>query len=149
MDWNNKIENILNNKKWIKNDTGLWKIQCCKLFKDNEELMLFIVTDELNGPAVTKVEKVVITNNNNELVMFYDNQYDIVLEEGEYEHYSEFLTVREWDALFSGNAVKELLEMDMVSEEEGFYVEPHEGIERFMNNYDERASEEIAEHFNL
>ncbi|KYH29041.1 MULTISPECIES: hypothetical protein [Clostridium] len=149
MDWNKKIEDIINNKKWIKNDTGLWKIQCCKLFKDNGELMLFIVTDELNGPAVARVEKVVVTNNSSELVMFYDNEYDAVLEEDEYEHYSEFLTREEWDVLFSGNAAKELFEMDMLSEEEGFYVEPHEGIERFMNNYDKEISEEIAGYFNL
>lgn len=147
MDWNSKIENIIQNKKWIKNDTGLWKVQCCKLVRDKEELMVFIVTDELDGPAYARVEKMVITNN--ELVVFYDGEYGAPLEENEYENFSDLLTQREWKALFSGNAVSELLDMDIVTEEEGFYIESHEGINRFINNFDEKASEEIAEHFNL
>ncbi|MEA4825808.1 MAG: hypothetical protein VB130_04135 [Clostridium sp.] len=147
MDWNSKIENIIQNKKWIKNDTGLWKVQCCKLVRDKEELMVFIVTDELDGPAYARVEKMVITNN--ELVVFYDGEYGAPLEENEYENFSDLLTQREWRVLFSGNAVSELLDMDIVTEEEGFYIESHEGINRFINNFDEKASEEIAEHFNL
>lgn len=147
MDWNSKIENIIQNKKWIKNDTGLWKVQCCKLVRDKEELMVFIVTDELDGPAYARVEKMVITNN--ELVIFYDGEYGAPLEENEYENFSDLLTQREWRVLFSGNAVSELLDMDIVTEEEGFYIESHEGINRFINNFDEKASEEIAEHFNL
>ncbi|MGY0375038.1 hypothetical protein [Clostridium sp. JNZ J1-5] len=147
MDWNSKIENIIQNKKWIKNDTGLWKVQCCKLVRDKEELMVFIVTDELDGPAYARVEKMVITNN--ELVVFYDGEYGAPLEENEYENFSDLLTQREWKALFSGNAASELLDMDIVTEEEGFYIESHEGVNRFINNFDEKASEEIAEHFNL
>lgn len=149
MNWNKKVESIIENGMWIKNDTGLWKVQCCKLIRDKEELMLLIVTDELDGPALVRVEKIVVTNNDNELVVFYDGEYKVTLDEEEYENYSEVLTREEWDALFSGNATKQLLEMDVVTEQEGFYVESHEGMSRFVDNYDERASEEIAEYFNL
>ncbi|KMJ93104.1 hypothetical protein CBCST_22440, partial [Clostridium botulinum C str. Stockholm] len=62
MNWDNKIEDIIRNDKWIKNDTGLWKVQCSKLFKDEERLKLLLVTDELDGPACAKVEKIVVTN---------------------------------------------------------------------------------------
>ncbi|MCY6485202.1 hypothetical protein OW763_12720 [Clostridium aestuarii] len=147
MEWNQKIEDIINNKKWIANDNGLWKIQCCKLVNDEDELMVFIVADELEGPACARVEKVIVTGS--ELVLFYDSQYDYVLEESEYDNYSKFITSEEWKILFKGNAIGDLKEMNMISEEEGFYVEPHEGIERYMSNYDKRVSEEIAEHFNL
>lgn len=149
MDWNSKIESIIKNKKWIKNDTGLWKVQCCKLVRDKEELMVFIVTDELDGPAISRVEKIVVTNNNNELVVFYDGEFDTTLDEEDYDSYSEFFTLKEWSALFSGNAAKELLEMDIVTDEEGFYIESHEGMSRFIGNFDENASEEIAEYFKL
>lgn len=149
MDWNREIEDIIENKRWIKNDTGLWKVQCCKLVRDKEELMVFIVTDELDGPAYARVEKIVVTNNNNELVVFYDGEYGAPLEENEYENFSDLITQQEWKALFSGNAVSELINMNLVTEEEGFYIESYEGINKFINNFDEKASEEIAEHFNL
>lgn len=149
MDWNSKIENIIKNKKWIKNDTGLWKVQCCKLVRDKEELMVFIVTDELDGPAISRVEKIVVTNNNNELVVFYDGEFDTTLDEEDYDSYSEFFTLKEWGVLFNGNAAKELLEMDMITDEEGFYIESHEGMSRFIGNFDENASEEITEYFKL
>lgn len=149
MDWNSKIESIIKNKKWIKNDTGLWKVQCCKLVRDKEELMVFIVTDELDGPAISRVEKIVVTNNNNELVVFYDGEFDTTLDEEDYDSYSEFFTLKEWGVLFNGNAAKELLEMDMITDEEGFYIESHEGMSRFIGNFDENASEEITEYFKL
>ena len=128
MNWSQKVENIINNKKWIKNDTGLWKVQCCKLVRDDEDLMVFIVSDELNGPLYTRVEKISVINKNSELVVFYDGQYGAVLEESEYDTYSEFVNESEWQALFSGNATTELLKMNMVTDEEGFYIESHEGI---------------------
>lgn len=149
MDWSQKVENIISNKRWIKNDTGLWKVQCCKLVRDVEDLMVFIVSDELDGPLYTRVEKISVINNNSELVVFYDGQYGSVLEESEYNAYSEFVTEKEWQALFSGNATAELLKMNMVTDEEGFYIESHEGMERFISDFDEQASEELAEHFNL
>lgn len=149
MEWNKKIEDIIKGKKWMRNDSGLWKVQCCKLFRDNEELMILIVADELEGPACARIEKIAVVNNNTELIVFYDNEYDVMLEEDEYENFSEVVSRKEWDVLFEGNATKELIDMGMTLEEEGVYVEPHESVDRFMKNYDEKTSEEIAEHFHL
>ncbi|GEM_PF-1551645 len=149
MNWSKKVENIISNKKWVKNDTGLWKVQCCKLVKEEEDLGVFIVSDELDGPLYTRVEKISVINKNSELVVFYDGQYGSVLDESEYDTYSGLVTENEWKALFSGNATTELIKMNMVTDEEGFYIESHEGMERFINDFDEQASEEIAEHFHL
>lgn len=148
MNWDNKIEDIITNDKWIKNDTGLWKVQCSKLFKDEDRLKLLLVTDELDGPACAKVEKIVVTNNN-DLILFYDDRFDSILKEDEYDKFSKVVNKKEWDTLFTGKATEELVKMNVTSEEKGFYVEPHESVSDFINSYDEKISDELAQHFNL
>lgn len=147
MDWNEKIEEIIKSGKWIKNDIGMARIQCSKLIKDNEELGLFISSDVYNEPVYARVERIVVANN--EVIIFYDNEYESVLEEKEYEDYSDLFSIDEWNALFGGETVEKLKEMNLISEKEGFYVETHESIESYINHYDEIISEDICEHFNL
>lgn len=145
------IKEILENKRWIKNDTGLWKIQCCKLFEEKERLMLLIVTDELNGPSVARVNKIGVLNED-EIVLFYDNEYNSVLEENEYESYSKILTKEEWDILFSGEAAKKLYNINIISDTSGFYVEPHVNMEKFIyecKDYNEKESIEVSKYFNI
>ncbi|EDS76150.1 hypothetical protein [Clostridium massiliodielmoense] len=148
MDWKKRIKDIVNNNKWVKNDTGLWKVQCAKLFEDNNTLRLILVTDELEGPVSAHVEKIIITNNK-DLILFYDERFNSILKEEDYDKFSKIVNREQWDALFTGEATKNLVAMNVVGSEEGFYVEPHEAINQFVDNYDEKLSEELDKQFNL
>lgn len=88
MDWKKRIKDIIDNNKWVKNDTGVWKVQCAKLFEDNNTLRLILVTDELEGPVSTQVEKIIVTNNE-DLVLFYDERFNSILKEEDYDKFSK------------------------------------------------------------
>ncbi|GAB6149971.1 hypothetical protein [Clostridium novyi] len=148
MDWKKRIKDIIDNNKWVKNDTGVWKVQCAKLFEDDNTLRLILVTDELEGPVSTQVEKIIVTNNE-DLVLFYDERFNSILKEEDYDKFSKLVDKEQWDALFTGEATKNLVDMDVVGSEDGFYVEPHEGISRFKDNYNESLSEELDKYFNV
>lgn len=147
MDWNAKVKDIIKKGKWAKNSITLGRVQCGKLVEDNEKLMLFIVSDILEKPLYTKVEKVLVADN--QIVVFYDGEYGSLLEEEEYDKFSAFLKREEWDVLFGGNTVDRLYKMNMLFEEEGFYIEAHETMEDFLGRYDKDASKEICKEYNL
>ena len=44
MNYVKNIENIIKSKKWIKNDIGVGMVQYSKLFRGDEELILFIIS---------------------------------------------------------------------------------------------------------
>lgn len=148
MDWKKRIKDIIDNNKWVKNDTGLWKVQCSKLFQDNNTLGLILVTDELEGPILAEVEKIIVTNNE-DLVIFYDKIFNSVLKEEDYDKFCKIIDKKQWDALFTGEATKNLVDMDVVISENGFYVESHESINQFTGNYNKSLSEELQKYFNV
>lgn len=144
----NKIEHIINNNKWIKNDIGMGRVQCVKLVKDSKELLVIIVSNTLSTPISCRVEKIIISNG--EIIVFYDGQYIQRVEKGEYNRYRNFLNENEWNVIFRHDPIKQLYENRMIGEEEKFYAEMHETLERYMERgYDTEASEFLCKKYNL
>jgi hypothetical protein len=148
MDITNKVDKIIENKKWIKNYIGMGKFQCAKVVKDEKELLILIVSDKSDTPISTRVEKILAVSD--EVILFYDGQYAQKIEKDEFHRYRNFLSEEEWNIILRKDAVEKLVSNNMVSEEEGFYIELHETIETYMNNgYDKQLSDMISTKYNL
>lgn len=148
MNLDNKIEKIINNNKWIKNDIGMGRVQCVKLVKDSKELLVIIVSNTLSTPISCRIEKIIIAHE--EIVVFYDGEYIQRVEKDEYNRYRNFLNENEWNVIFRNDPVKQLYENHMISEEKGFYAEMHETLEKYMESgYDAEASEFLCKKYNL
>ncbi|MCY6369026.1 hypothetical protein [Clostridium ganghwense] len=147
MDWSVKVQKIIDKDKWTKNSITMSRVQCGKLVEENDKLMLFIVSDILDKPFYTRVERVLVADN--QIIAFYDGEYGSLLEENEYNKFSAFFKKEEWDILFGGNTIDRLDKMNMISEEEGFYIEAHETMESFLGRYDKNATEQICTHYKL
>ncbi|MCY6959165.1 hypothetical protein [Clostridium brassicae] len=147
MNWNKKIEDIIRDGKWTKNSIRLGRVQCGKLVEEKGSLALFIVSDILMKPLYTKVEKMVVADN--EIVVFYDEKFGALLEEGEYEKFSRFFNKEEWDVLFGGDTIDRLDKMELIHEREGFYIEPHETMEAYLGKYDQNATKDLCSQYNL
>lgn len=147
MSWDSKIKDIIQQGKWSKNSISLGRVQCAKLAKEDEKLILFIVSDILTKPLYTKVEKIVVANN--EIIAFYDEEFATLLEVEDYNKFSDFFKKEEWDILFGGNTIDRLDKMNLLSDKEGIYVEPHESMNSYLEKYDKNATKEICEEYNL
>ncbi|MDP4143744.1 MAG: hypothetical protein Q8936_04580 [Bacillota bacterium] len=149
MDWNQRLQDIISRKKWVKNDIGKSRVQCVKLINDNNILMIIIVSDTLDHPVIARVEKVLIIDK--QLVLFYDGEYCENIDKDEYARYADFLTNEEWKIIFGGDDVINMLRLNkMISEEEGFYAELHQTIEQFMERgYDKESSESLNKELHL
>lgn len=148
MNHSKNIENIIKSKKWIKNDMGAQKFQYSKLLEIDEELALFIVSNTLEGPIYSRVENLLIVND--ELNLFYNNEFSEVLDREEYEDYSDYLSKAEWRALFDNDPCEKLDENGMASKKEKYYLQSQNNIESIMESgYDEDVTETVREYFNL
>lgn len=147
MDNIKRLEDIINAKKWIRNDIGMGKIQCSKLVNIKDELILIISSDVNEKPVWARVEKILIANR--EIILFYDGEYCEELEQNQYEEYSNFIEENEWKTLFEVGNVSKLVENNMVSSNDGFYVEAHENIKNFEDEFDKEESTKLNEHFNI
>jgi len=148
MNYVKNIENIIKSKKWIKNDMGVQSVQYSKLLGIDEELALFIVSNTLEAPLYSRVENLLIVND--ELNLFYNTEFSEILDREEYEDYSDYLSKGEWESLFDNDPGDTLDENGMVSKKEKYYLQSQENIEGIMENgYDEDATETLREYFNL
>lgn len=148
MDMEIKIDELISNGKWIKNDIGMGRVQCSKMVKDAKELLILIVSDTLDTPICSMVEKILVVSN--EIIIFYDGQYVQKVEKSEYERYKQFLDHEEWKIIFNKGVIKELIKNKMISEDQGFYVEMHETLEQYMKNgYDKKSSDTICNKYHL
>jgi len=148
MNYAKNVENIIKSKKWIKNDIGAQRVQYSKLFEIDEELALFIVSNTLEGTLYSRVENLLIVND--ELNLFYNSEFSDILDREEYEDYSDHLSKGEWESIFDNDPGEKLEENGMVSKKEKYYLQSHENIEAIMENgYDEETTETLREYFNL
>ena len=148
MNYVKNIESIIKSKKWIKNDIGVGRVQYSKLLQIDEELALFIVSNTLEGPIYSRVENLIILND--ELNLFYNNDFSETLDREEYEDFSDYLSKGEWESVFDNEPGEKLDENGMVSKKEKYYLQPQENIEGISEDgYDEDATEVVREYFNL
>lgn len=142
------IEKIIDEGKWVKNDIGMWKIQCAKLVRDKGDLLLILVSDKAGLPVSCRVESALIVHE--ELILFYDKEYSEKVEKNEQHRYKELLTEKEWNIVFEEKVTEKLIKNNMVSEKLGFYAEPHETMKQYLqNDYDLEVSNKICERYNL
>lgn len=148
MNWIKNIEGIIKNGKWVKNNLGMGRIQFGKLVEIDEELMLFIVSDSFDGPLFARVENMLVSNN--ELIIFYDGEYTENVENTDYDEYSNFFSEEEWDAMYSDTVGDALPDLNIVAKKELFYAELSENVDDYIESgYDEEATDEICERFNV
>lgn len=147
MDNIKRLDYIIKEKKWIRNDIGMGKIQCSKLINLKGELILIISSEVNEKPVWARVEKILVVNG--EIILFYDGEYCVELEHQEYEEYKEFVEEDEWNCLFEEGNVSKLIEKDLISSNDGFYVEAHENINNYEEEYDDDESNRLNEHFNI
>lgn len=142
------IKNLINSKKWVRNDMGLGKVQFLKLILVKEKLMLLLISNEIKGPLYAKVENIGVINE--QITIFYDGEYCELLKEKEYESFKENVTEEEWRVLFHSDVTKDLYELGLVEEEKGFTAQIHENIDTFMEtNVDIKASDDICKQYGL
>lgn len=147
MEWNEKVQNIIKDKKWSKNSIRLGRVQCGKLMEEKGELGLVITSDVLTKPLYGRVEKMVVADN--EIIVFYDDNYASILGEEEYDKFSNYFSKEEWQSLFGGDTIEYLEKMNLIEEREGFYLETHETVEQYLGKSDENATKDLCSKFNL
>lgn len=142
-----RIKKIIDEKKWIKNDIGMGRIQCSKAILVNGELLLIICSEVNHKPVWARVEKILVSND--EIILFYDGEYCEELELDEFEEYKNYIGRDEWSILFEDENTKRLEELDLISGSDGFYVDVHENIDNYEGEFDEEESEKINSDFDL
>jgi len=148
MNYVKNIENIIKSKKWIKNDIGVGMVQYSKLLEVDEELILFVLSNNLEGPLYLRVENLLIAND--ELNLFYNNEFSEVLDIEEYDDYCDNLSKIEWKYLFDNEPGEKLDENGMVSKKEKYFLQSYKNLEAVAENgYDEEATELVKDYFNL
>lgn len=147
MDSIKRLEKIIKDKQWIQNDIGMGRIQCAKACIINDELILIICSNISDTPAWARIEKILVQND--EIILFYDGEYCEKIPYDDYEEYSEFINPEEWSLIFGENVADNLKENNLVSQEDGFYIDVHQNIESYKEEYDEEESEKLNSRFNL
>ncbi|MDT8719089.1 hypothetical protein IAI10_20785 [Clostridium sp. 19966] len=142
-----RLKKIIKDKKWIQNDIGMGRIQCAKLCRINDDLVLIISSNISNTPTWARVEKMLYVNE--EIVVFYDGEYCEKIPYDDYDEYSEYLDREEWNFIFDEDAANNLKDNDLVSKEDGFYIDIHQNIECYNGQYDEEESDKLNEAYNL
>lgn len=145
-----QINNIIESKKWVKNDMAMGRVQCSKLIRTNSEpeLIAVITSNLLKKPLVANIEQILVVKD--ELILFYDGQYPNEINVNQYEEYKNNFSQEEWEILFKENPTDSLLKGGYILNEEGYYLEIHETMEKFLRRgVDEKESKEISEEFNL
>lgn len=136
------IDNIIKGGKWVKNDIGMGRVQCSKLVRDKEKMMIILISDKIEFPICSQVEKMVVVNG--EIIMFYDGQYYERVEEEEYDRYKDYLSRDEWSIIHGSEPIKKLEEKNMISDTDGFYAEIHETVNKYIEReYDKKATDEL------
>ncbi|MEW9094073.1 MAG: hypothetical protein AB2417_03230 [Clostridiaceae bacterium] len=142
------IDNLIQNKKWVRNDIGMAKVQFIKLISEKEKLKILITSNTLKGPIYSDVENIIAMNE--QVTIFYDGEHCEVLREEEYEDFKGNIRKDEWDVLFHGDVTKDLYELGLVEKEKGFIAQAHKDIEHsILANVNVEASEEICKEFGL
>lgn len=142
MDAQGTIESIIKEGKWIQNDIGGTRIQCFKLLKDENKLMIIIVSDKLQCPISSTIEKIMVVDEG--IVLFYDGQYYERAEKNEYNLYKKYLAENEWNIVINKDPVKNLIKSNLVSNRSGIFADIHETVEEYMNKkYNKEATDEI------
>ncbi|GFP75157.1 hypothetical protein [Clostridium fungisolvens] len=138
-----RIKVILDRKKWSKNDLDVSWVQLSKLLLIKNQLIVIIKGNTLDEPVWAKIEN--FKEMNDELIFYYDGEYETVLTEDEYEEYKECIGKEEWEALFSIDSLKKLTDMNLI-DDKGFYLQMHgnmsntentEGIQKYEEVYKE------------
>lgn len=141
------IESVINEGKWIQNDIGGSRIQCFKVVKDENKLMVIIVSDKLQCPISSIVEKIMVIDKG--VVLFYDGQYYERVEEREYNLYKEYLTQDEWNIVINKNPVENLIKRNLVSSRSGIFADIHETVSDYMNGkYNKEATDKLNHIYN-
>ncbi|PJI07354.1 MULTISPECIES: hypothetical protein [Clostridium] len=142
MDYSEVIEDIIKENKWVRNNIGMEKIQCTKLVKENEKLMVIIVSDKWAFPVCSLVKKIMVDDG--EIILFYDGEYYERVEEGEYDRYKKYLDREEWNIILGDDPAENLFKKNRVSDRQGFYVQLHETVKDFINGkYDKKDTDEL------
>lgn len=147
MDAQKIIESVIKEGKWIQNDIGGTRVQCFKLVKDENKLMVIIASDKLQCPISSMVEKIMVMDNG--VVLFYDGQYYERVEENEYNLYKKYLTKDEWNIVVNKDPVENLIKKNLVSDRSGIFADIHESVETYINRkYNKEATEELNHIYN-
>ncbi|MDP4091102.1 MAG: hypothetical protein Q8930_17795 [Bacillota bacterium] len=142
-----RLEKIIGEKKWIRNDIGMGRIQCSKAMLINGELLLLICSEVNHKPVWARVEKILVAND--EIILFYDGEYCEELDYDEYAEYEEYVSKEEWKVLFEDENTTKLDAQGLISSTDGFYVDVHENIGGYEGEFDEMESENLDLHFDL
>ena len=142
------IDNLVKNKRWVRNDIGLGKVQYLKLISENEKLKILILSNVLPGPLYTNVDNIVVMSD--QITVFYDGEHYETLKEGEYEDFKENITKEEWNTLFHGDVTKDLDELGLVEKEKGFIAQAHDDIQHINTaSVNMEISEEICRTYGI
>jgi hypothetical protein len=135
-----RIKEIIGKRKWSKNDLGMSRIQLSKLMIIKNNLVLLIKGDTINAPVWSKVENIQLVED--DIIIYFDGEYDMVLGKGDYEDYKDYVSKEEWQVLFETDTVKKLEEMKLI-DDKGFYLEMHANIRKTENTGEIEKFEEV------
>lgn len=148
MDYIKILDNMISSGKYVRNDIGMGRVQYSKLVMEEEELWILIISAELESPIYTRVENILVVNE--EIIVFYDGEYGEILNKQNYENLKDAVTKEEWQMLFEHDAGEKLEGADIVIKDEGYYTEVHDTIDTYIEEgYDEKASLKVQKHFAL
>lgn len=148
MKYINIIERLIQNGSYVRNDIGMGRVQYVKLITIEGKLFMIIVSEEFGHPIVAKVENIIVVNE--EIVIFYDGEYEDIIKEEERDKYKDVIPDKEWNSIFGADNGRELEKNNFVSQDEGFYAEMHDTIEDYMEEgYDEKLSLEVCKYFGI
>jgi hypothetical protein len=139
-----RLENIIQDKKWTKNDIGMGRIQCGKLIQNKEDLILIIAPVMPPGPIYARVKKILLVNN--VLKVFYDGENCEKLNIGEFDQYKSFLTEDEWNVIYDMDIIKKLELMNMISKREIFEMDVYENIYNYKKDINKRENSILSKH---
>ncbi|WP_125154706.1 hypothetical protein [Clostridium rectalis] len=117
MNYSERLIGLIN-KKWVRNDMGLGKVQFLKLISVKEKLFILIISNNIKKPIYSKVEDIIISNN--QIVVFYDGEYCEDLKYEEYEKFHNVFSKKEWDTVFKEDVTYKLEEIGVLEKRMDF-----------------------------
>ncbi|MFL0250346.1 hypothetical protein ACJDT4_07905 [Clostridium neuense] len=136
------IENVVREGKWIKNNIGATRVQCFKLVEEEKKLMVIIVSDKLECPISSAVEKIMAMDTG--IVLFYDGQYYQRVEKNEYDLYKKYLSKDEWNIVLGNEPIENLIKNDLISDKDEISAEVHDNTEAYISrSYDKSDTDKL------
>mgnify|MGYP000075901302 CR=1 FL=1 len=138
---------VMKNKKWIRNNMGMGRMQFIKFAMSENEPVVIMFSDILEKPQCSKVKQFVVKGCN--VIALYDGTNCNELDRCEFGSYADYFEQDEWDVMYEQEAEESLKGMELLNNESGVSAEVYGTIQDHLRLRDNDDSAKLNLLYNL